>query len=152
MLLDHVNVVVASLERSLAFYGALGLVPVMDRVLDGPWFERLTAIPGARARCVILDAPTGGCRVELLQFGTTGGGDAPLPSPPDHLGLRHLALRVDDLDFALAAVAPLLDRPPTVVEVPRDIVRSGKRMCYLHDPDGVLVELCAYGAANPEFC
>lgn len=145
--LDHVNVVVSDPERSAAFYGRLlGLAPVMDRVLDGAWFETLTGIPGARARCIILDAPDGGCRVELLAFMGADGIPLPVNSVPSTVGLRHFAIRVGDLAPCLAA----LDVPPPVVEVPRDIVPVGKRMAYVTDPDGAIVELAEYGG-TPRF-
>jgi glyoxylase I family protein len=142
--LDHVNIVVADPDRSQTFYcRLLGLAPVMDRGLDGEWFEALTGIPGARARCIILDAPSGGCRIELLAFTDLMG--CPLPRP-DSIGLRHFAVRVADLDLCLAT----LDPPPPVVEVPRAIVPVGKRMAYVTDPDGAIVELAEYGG-EPEF-
>ncbi len=158
--IDHVNVVTADMERALAFYaGGLGLAVVMDRVLEGDWFERLTGRAGARARCVILDAPGGRCRIELLAF------DPPDPAPaadggpatpavdggPATIGLRHLALRVDDLDARLATLEARCGIVAEAVEVPRDIVKGGKRMTYLRDPDGVLVELCQYGGGGPDF-
>ena len=149
--LDHVNVVTADMDRALAFYaGGLGLTVVMDRVLDGAWFATLTGCPEARARCVILDAPQGGCRVELLQFDRAGAGH-PGNSLPATPGLRHLALRVDDLDAILATLAARCGITARPVEVPRAIVRGGKRMAYVHDPDGVLVELCQYGGGQPDF-
>lgn len=150
--LDHVNVVVAEIERSVAFYSRLlGLAVIMDRVLDGPWFEALAGIPGARARCVILDAPGGGCRVELLRFEAADGTPLPANSLPATIGLRHFALRVDDLDTALAVLAAEFGQEAAPVEVPHHIVRGGKRMAYVRDPDGAVVELAQYGAARPEF-
>lgn len=146
--LDHVNVVVGDPERSVAFYTRLlGLTPVLDRVLDGPWFETLTATPGARARCIILDAPEGGCRVELLAFLAADNTALPANSLPHTAGLRHVAIRVSDLDSCLAT----LETPPPVVEVPKDIVPVGKRMAYVTDPDGAIVELAEYGGV-PSFC
>ncbi len=152
--LDHVNVVVTDMERSVAFYATvLGLVPVMDRVLDGAWFERVTGIAAARARCVILDAPGGGCRIELLEFAQAHRtGASPAASLPATTGLRHLAIRVTDLDSRIAVLRAQYGQEAMVVAVPMDIVKSGKRMCYILDPDGAIVELCEYGAERPEFC
>lgn len=147
---DHVNIVVADMERSIHFYARLlGLAPVMDRMLEGGWFESVTGLAGARARCVILAAPAGGCRVELLCFEAKEAAEATLPSTP---GLRHVALRVDDLDSRLAVLKDEFGQTVTPVEVPKDIVRGGKRMCYIRDPDGAIIELCQYGSEQPEFC
>ncbi|MDA8233154.1 MAG: VOC family protein [Magnetospirillum sp.] len=150
---DHVNIVTRDLGRSLDFYTrGLGLVAVMDRMLEGRWFERLAGADGACARCVILDAPGGGCRIELLAFDAADGEHSSAVGDPTTLGLRHLALRVADLDARLATLRTAFGIDAQVVEVPRDIVKSGKRMAYLHDPDGVLVELCEYGEGGPVFC
>ena len=149
---DHVNVVVTDMTRSASFYGeVLGLVPIMDRDLAGEWFEQVTGLPGAHARCVILDAPGGGCRVELLQFHAP---TCPPPAPftPASPGLRHVAVRVTDLDSRLAILKSRYGQRVTPVQVPRHIVKSGKRMCYIRDPDGTMVELCEYGSETPEFC
>lgn len=144
--LDHVNVVVSDIERSRDFYTRLlDLRPVMDRMLDGPWFEALTGIDAARARCVILDAKDGGCRVELLRFEPKGA-DFADGAHPATAGLRHFALRVADLEACLSR----LDAAPPVVEVPREIVPVGKRMAYVVDPDGAIVELAEYGG-EPAF-
>lgn len=150
---DHLNIVVTDMARSVSFYEAvLGLVPVMDRDLSGDWFERVTGLAGASARCVILDAPGGGCRVELLQFRPPSPPTAPPPFTPATIGLRHVAIRVSDLDGCLAILKDRFGQSVTPVQVPRDIVKSGKRMCYIRDPDGAMVELCEYGSEIPEFC
>lgn len=151
--LDHVNVVVAGVDRSLAFYrDCLGLAPVMDRVLDGAWFERLTGMAGARARCVILQSEGGGCRVELLQFLGEDGLPLPANSLPATAGLRHFSIRVADIDAIARALHERLGQKVDIVEVPADIVRGGKRMAYVRDPDGAIVELSQYREANPVFC
>ena len=150
---DHVNVVVSDMERSVAFYGTLlGLAVVMDRPLAGPWFDRVTGMTDARARCVILAAQDGGCRIELLAFAGPPRptiAEASLPATP---GLRHLAIRVDDLDACLEVLHGMLGERVDVADVPHDIVKGGKRMCYIRDPDGALIELCQYGSERPEFC
>lgn len=147
---DHVNVVVTDMERSIRFYATLlGLGTVMDRPLEGDWFERVTGLAGARARCVILAAPDGTCRIELLRFENSGAAQPALPSTP---GLRHVALRVSDLDRCLAVLGSQFGQVAVATEVPNDIVRGGKRMCYIRDPDGAIIELCEYGQEQPEFC
>ena len=148
--LDHVNVVVTDMERSIRFYASLlGLKVVMDRPLEGDWFEQVTGLAGARARCVILAAPNGACRIELLEYET--GECAPAAAPPSAAGLRHMALRVDDMDACLTILHHEFGQSVAATEVPKDIVRGGKRMCYIRDPDGAIIELCQYGLEQPEF-
>ncbi len=67
-------------------------------------------------------------------------------SRPDGFGLRHIAFEVEDLAATLQKVrefgiAPL-SKP---VEVPFRVAELGKKwLCYLRDPDGILVEIAAY--------
>lgn len=146
--LDHVNVVVSDAERSIAFYHhLLGLTVIMDRVLEGLWFEEVTGCPNARARCIILDSPSTDCRVELLAFADADNTPIAANTLPATLGLRHFAVRVDSIEACLANLAD----PPLIIAVPHDIVPVGKRMAYVRDPDGTIVELAEY-SGPPSFC
>lgn len=150
---DHVNIVVTDMDRSITFYKAvLGLGVVMDRDLSGEWFERVTGQENARARCVILAAPNGACRIELLAFAGSGRAALPEASLPATPGLRHVAIRVSDLESCLHILQARFGQTAVAADVPKDIVKGGKRMCYIRDPDGAVIELCQYGSENPEFC
>jgi len=150
---DHINVVVSDMPRAQAFYAVLlDLAPVMDRELSGPWFEGLTGLAGARARCLILDRPEGGMRIELLEFAGNDGTALEALRRPATIGLRHFALRVIDLDHRLDILRRRFGQNLVPIQVPIDIVQGGKRMCYCHDPDGTIIELCEYGSDRPVFC
>ena len=64
------------------------------------------------------------------------------------MGLRHVAFRVrkmDEIHRRLVAAGVEFVGPP--VKVPGDVVRhdaGDKRLCYFHDPDGVILELAEY--------
>jgi glyoxylase I family protein len=148
MRLDHVNIVVTDMERAERFYGGvLGLRRGFERLLEGEWIERVTGLPGARAHCVFYEPAAGG-RLELLQYLTPTGEPLPANRFPHTPGLRHLAFQVDDLDGLCArlraAGVPLVSPP---VEVPFRVADAGrKRLCYFHDPEGVLLEAAEYSA------
>ncbi len=146
MRLDHVNIVVTDMARAEQFYGqVLGLRRGFERLLEGEWIERVTGQPGARAHCVFYQ-PEGGGRVELLQYLTPTGEPLPLNRHPHTPGLRHIAFEVEDLDAlcqGLRAAGVELVSPP--VEVPFRVADAGhKRLCYFHDPEGVLIEAAQY--------
>jgi glyoxylase I family protein len=151
MRLDHVNIVVSDLERAERFYGGvLGLRRGFERVLEGEWIERVTGLPGARAHCVFYE-PEGGGRVELLQY-LSPRGEPLFPNRlPQTPGLRHLAFEVNDLDALcerLRRAGIALVSPPIVVPFPvADVGR--KRLCYFHDPEGVLLEVAEYVREAP---
>ena len=51
--MSHISLEVADVERALDFYrGVFGMQIVMDRKLEGPEFEAVTATPGAHSRLV----------------------------------------------------------------------------------------------------
>lgn len=91
MTIDHIGIAVHSIDRALDFYReALGVEPI-----------RRTRVEHEKVEAAVL--PAGGGRLELLQ-----------PTADDSViarflarrgeGMHHLALRVDDLEAAAAAV------------------------------------------------
>jgi glyoxylase I family protein len=146
MQINHLNIVVANLERSLAFYeGILGLEKVWEQELSGDWFEELTSLPKAVAKCAFLQTEKGGARIELLQYVKPTGGMVPNNSLANTQGLRHLALEVKKLDNLfeklVGAGVPVKSEP---VEVPFPVTGTTKRLFYAVDPDGVIVEFAEY--------
>ncbi len=147
MRLDHVNIVVSDLEVSRRFYGGtLGLTRGFEATLEGDWIEAVTGLHGVHARCVFYEFPSGGPRLELLQYVSPTGEALPANGAPNTLGVRHLAFVVDDMDAFVrrlkAAQVPLLSEP---MDVPFAVGSAGrKRIVYFRDPDGVLLEAAAY--------
>jgi catechol 2,3-dioxygenase-like lactoylglutathione lyase family enzyme len=150
MRINHLNVVCADMQRSLDFYvGLLGLRVVFECDLHGDWIDAVTNLNGVSAHCVFVQPPGGGTRIELLEYRSPPGGPAiPEDGIANTRGLRHLAFEVDDLDGLYArlrdADVPFLSPP---VSVPFMVVGNiRKRLCYLRDPDGVIVEIADYRA------
>jgi len=145
--IDHVNIVVTDMERSVRFYAeALGLRRGFEKILEGPWIETVTGLLGARAHCVFMAPDDAATRLELIQYLTPEGESIPANRLPQTVGLRHFGFLVEDLDAAVerlrGAGAVLISEP---VEVPFQVGRLGrKRLCYFHDPDGVVLEVAAY--------
>ncbi|MFM7321973.1 MAG: VOC family protein [Armatimonadota bacterium] len=143
----HLNIVVADMERSLAYYrDLLGMRQTFETDLQGEWIDTVVGIPGARARCVFVQPDHGGMRLELLQYLDPAGAPVAGASAPNALGLRHFALEVDDLE---GVVARLRDSGHHVfsdpVRVPFTLVGGiRKTLAYTLDPDGVIVEFCQH--------
>jgi catechol 2,3-dioxygenase-like lactoylglutathione lyase family enzyme len=147
MHVNHVNIVVANMERSLDFYvGLLGMRVTFETHLSGDWIEEVVGLAGVSARCVFCQPDGGGARFELLEYEAPSGFVLDLNSLANTHGLRHVALEVDDLDawytkLTTAGVEAI--SPP--VTVPFRIVDGiQKRLCYLRDPDGAIIELCEH--------
>ncbi|MEV5848561.1 VOC family protein [Streptomyces sp. NPDC051985] len=137
--LHHVGLRVTDLDRSTAFYQALG-----GEILTAP-FElsgrgaalAMTAPPSTRIRIALLGFRDGG-GVELFDF---GAGDQPswlagsLPSRDARL--PHVGIQVDDVDDALERA----ERAGGARLWPRPSFWGTVRVVYLRDPDGNVVEL-----------
>ena len=100
--IDHLNIVVADMARSLAFYcGVLGFTKTKEAHLEGEWIEKIVGLPGVRAHAVFIEAPGGGPRIELLHYHAPEGVALSENSRANTRGLRHFALRVDDIAAVL---------------------------------------------------
>ncbi len=146
---DHVNIVVSDLERSVFFYTQiLGLRETRRAHLEGEWIETIMGLKGVVADVVYVQPPGGGPRVELLHFRSPEGAVLPQAALPNTQGLRHLAFQVEDVDEAsrklLEVGIKLLSAP---CSIPGRTIRhpaGSKRLCYFRDPDGVLLEIAEY--------
>jgi lactoylglutathione lyase len=117
--LIHTCYRIGDIDRSVAFYEALGLqelrrVPIREEAIN-----------------VFMGFPGDGPRLELTyNFG--------VDAYELGTGYNHVAMTVEDLDGTLAALAghgieP--ERPPYRVR------EGGSRLCFVRDPDGYRVEL-----------
>jgi glyoxylase I family protein len=155
MTLNHLNIVVSDMEQSLAFYvGVLNMRVTFEILLEGAWIETVVGLSGARAKCVFIvpdGGATGGGRLELLQYLTPEGQPISQNSLANTIGLRHFALEVDDIEVwyekLIKAGVTFVSAP---VSVPFQLGGMQKRLCYLHDPDGVIVEICDYRKVKVE--
>ena len=130
MQMNHVNIVTTNIERSLAFYeGIVGLQKVFEGELSGDWFEELTSLPKAVAKCAFLQSERGGMRVELLQYIKAVGGMVPNNTQANTQGLRHIAFEVQKLDELFERLVesgvPVKSSP---VVVPFAVVGMNKRL------------------------
>jgi catechol 2,3-dioxygenase-like lactoylglutathione lyase family enzyme len=124
----HVGLTVEDLERARGWYAeALG-------------FELQLAfeLPGG-ARGAMLRSPDG-ARMELFEVPAPREGRS-WQEPHTAMqtrGLSHVAFEVDDLDAVFAATTAT---GGAEVWAPRPSPEPGRRMAFVHDPDGNLLEL-----------
>ena len=147
--IDHINIVVSDLERSVRFYTELlGFKESKRAHLEGEWIESIVGLKGVVADVVFILAPSGEPRIELICYKTPKGESIPQNSFANTVGIRHIALRVDDIHAAAEELrnggVKMLGEP---VIVPEEVVTHDaghKMLCYFHDPDGVLLEITEY--------
>ena len=71
--IDHINIVVSDLERSVRFYTELlGFLESRRAHLEGDWIESIVGLKGVAADVAFILAPAGEPRIELLCYKTPG--------------------------------------------------------------------------------
>lgn len=138
--IDHLNIVVSDLDRAVAFFRLLGFTEGLGAALDQTFLERLTGIAGADGRFVTMRHPGSNVTIELLKF-AAGSGVDPQLGRADRIGLRHLAFAVSDIE---TVVAKLHAAGVEFLSPVQTWTKTGKRLVYLHGPDGILLELAEY--------
>ncbi len=135
--MDHVGMVVEDLAAATEFFVALGLKLLGQGSVGGDWVGRVIGLQGVQSEISYLETPDGGGHIELSQFVSPPSVDGNASAPSNARGLRHVSFLVDDLD---AAVAGLRARGTRLVgEVMQ--YEDRYRLCYVHGPEGILVEL-----------
>lgn len=121
----HTGISVADLDRSIAWYASL------------LGFQLRSRSHAADLDCELCFLERDGFQLELFQY------RSPRPLPPERrhpnedlktIGTKHIAFAVDDLSALLAHCAA------AGADVVFSAQRAGNRMCFLRDPDGVLIE------------
>jgi catechol 2,3-dioxygenase-like lactoylglutathione lyase family enzyme len=123
----HIGIVVSDLARSVAFYEALGFATTAVMESDD----------GSRT---IQFMELGDLQVELFWYASP---TAPGPRPDERApGFRHLALRTDDTE---AAMADLKARGVMPQDTEMRVVPGRFKLAYFDDPDGVQIEIMQQG-------
>jgi glyoxylase I family protein len=148
--IDHLNIVVSDLARSVKFYTeVLGFRKTHDVYMEGEWIEAIIGLRGVKGLVAFVEPPEGGVRIELLEYRAPAGVELPENSRPNTRGLRHIAFRVQNIvamTAKLRAAGVTLFSEP--VRVPAGVVKFAageKTLVYFLDPDGVILELAEYG-------
>ncbi len=117
--LIHTCYRIGDIDRSVAFYNALGLeeigrMPIRDEAIN-----------------VFMGFPGDGARLELTHnFG--------VDSYEMGTGYNHIAIAAPDLDATLEKLAAQGIEPE---KPPYTVREGGSRLCFVRDPDGYRVEL-----------
>jgi catechol 2,3-dioxygenase-like lactoylglutathione lyase family enzyme len=135
--MDHVGVVVEDLEAASEFFLALGLERQGQGSVGGDWVDRIVGLEGVEAELVMLQAPEGQGRLELVRFDAPPAVDGNSNAPSNALGIRHLSFVVDDVDTAVDSVRAHGGELVGEIEQYGDVYR----LCYVRGPEGIIVEL-----------
>jgi len=126
--IDHLGIAVPNLDEALKFYsGLLGLSAQGTEVV-------------AEQKVKVAFLPTGDSEIELLESTDPEGPIAKFIEKKG-AGMQHVALRVEDID---AALAELKDKGVALIDQTPRYGAGGARIAFLHPKatNGVLLELC----------
>jgi catechol 2,3-dioxygenase-like lactoylglutathione lyase family enzyme len=141
----HAGFVVRDLDASIRFYTeGLGLRLRLQQTQDNAYTRSLVGYPDASLRVAQFNLPEGdppasGHILELVEYVTPEGG--PVDLERNTIGAGHLAFLVDDIETMTANLTALGATP---LSEPNEItagINKGGKALYLHDPDGVMLEL-----------
>jgi catechol 2,3-dioxygenase-like lactoylglutathione lyase family enzyme len=133
---DHVGVTVADLDAVSAFFVELGFEVEGRTFLEGEFLDTVIGIPDSRTEIVMLRPPDGGAGLELASFIRPNHEPGSPAAMANELGLRSVALEVDDLQAILERLA----------KDGYGLVGIGEfehvwRMASVRGPEGIIVSL-----------
>jgi glyoxylase I family protein len=127
---DHLDLVVTDLERSLEFYNGL---------LQPLGFTRNSEIEGERGERVVYIGGTGGASVSLRQAQSDAH-----PTPYDRyaVGVHHVAFFADSREAVDERAAWLRERGAEIESEPAEYdYTPGYYAVFFYDPDGIKLEI-----------
>ena len=146
--IDHINLVVDDLDAMVRFYEhVLGLKITKRVTISGEWIDQTVGLPDVKADVVYLDLASGP-RIELIRYQSPPTPAHPL-QPPNAHGFRHIAFRVMELDSLVEKLnrAGVSFFSPVQLVPDEQVTYAGgvrKRLVYLRDPEGNVLEFCEY--------
>jgi len=140
----HVSWTVSDLERSKAFYSALGFELIHSQENRNEYTDKLVGLPGTHLKAALMkfaDCPPGlsGHVIELIEY-VTPKGEHLYPRPCD-INAAHLAVITNDvhaLHQRMLAAGAVFVNPPVAIT---SGINEGGFTCYMRDPDGFTIEL-----------
>lgn len=135
---DHVGVTVSDLASAVRFFESVGLVPDGPSVrVEGEFIDTVIGMTGASTEIVMMRAPGDGTAIELSSFVTPSHEEGTPDAGANVLGLRSLALEVDDVATTVERLAA--DGYPIVGGIGE--YEGVWAMAYVRGPDGILLAL-----------
>lgn len=135
---DHIGIVFEDLEAATSFFLDLGFEVDGQAEMNERWIDRVIGIEGTHTEFVMMKAPDASSKLELIKFHNPNA----LPDDPNAssntIGLRHICIRVSDLD---AALSTLNDNHETALIGGIENYQNVYKLCYVRGPEGIIVEL-----------
>jgi catechol 2,3-dioxygenase-like lactoylglutathione lyase family enzyme len=135
--IDHIGINVDNLEEAKVFFTDLGFTVVGEATMQGKLVDEVTGLKGVRTELVTVQPPDGQLSLELVKYHHPTEPKGIRPGGPNALGLRHIALQVDDLD----GIVKMLQQKGYDLVGSVQNYENVWELCYVHGPGGIIVEL-----------
>jgi glyoxylase I family protein len=141
--LHHFNLIVASKEKTKAFYnGLLGLEIALETEIEDEEFSRGVGLPGTKVLATFFKLPSNNGLIETFQYVNPG---KPIEegARANDAGWQHLCFQVDDIEKTVAELeakgVQFLSTPVTISK--EHPFFAGVKFCYFRGPDGEVLEI-----------
>lgn len=137
MEMHNMGIVVASLDKAIAFFTEIGLTLEGRMMVEGEWAGRVTGLGNQSVEITMMVTPDGHSRLELSQFIAPQTVSDHRNAPVNALGYLRLMFRVDNLDELLARLSR------QGAQVVGEVVNYENiyRLCYIRGVEGLLIGL-----------
>ncbi|WP_311209324.1 MULTISPECIES: VOC family protein [unclassified Aeromicrobium] len=134
--LDHINVTVADLDATIAFFTGLGLELDARMTIEGEFLDTVVGMEDASTETVWLRPPGGGGALEVSRYDRPGT-VATEAAAPNVVGLRAVCLEITDLRTTVERLVS--EGYGLVGEVGEH--EGTWLMAYVRGPEGIIVSL-----------
>lgn len=140
MKIDHINIVVRDLEKAKEFFLSLGFSVIKQANLEGKWIDKLVGLDNVKAEYIALNFPNRETNLELIKYYSPQGDADDKISLPNQIGLRHLAMEVENIEEYFEKLKGMN------VKFISEVIDNGmgKKLCYFLGPEGIILELAQY--------
>ena len=135
--LRHLCFEVDNLDDVLADLHQKGHELVGEMEMQGELVDRVTGLKDVKDNLVMLQAPDGQLKLELVKYHQPVDAAGVQPSQANTLGLRHLCFQVEDLGDILDGLRQ--KGHELIGEV--QTYENTYKLCYVRGPEGIIIEL-----------
>lgn len=137
MEMHNMGIVVASLDKAIAFFTEIGLTLEGRMMVEGDWAGRVTGLGNQSVEVAMMVTPDGHSRLELSQFIKPETIEDHRAAPVNALGYLRIMFRVDNLDELLQRLEKY------DAKLVGEVVQFGEvyRLCYIRGVEGLLIGL-----------
>ena len=136
-LLHNMGIVVASLDKAIEFFEAIGLHLEGRAMIEGPWAGRVTGLGDQSVEIAMMVTPDGHSRLEISRFVSPRVIADHRRAPVNALGYLRAMFTVADIDDTLERLQKI------GAQLVGEVVQYENlyRLCYVRGPEGLLIGL-----------